>query len=121
MHGRGNYILSTNNNEIHLLRNSVIIALKIPLPARLFVIVINILSTFNTGVVTVFKVGKFNRWTILNSVGGLLGLALEIGFHNVINYIKRNLLYSAGAHKLAALSRRTWADCWGPASICLAV
>lgn len=34
-------------------------------------------------IVTVFKVVELNRCTTLNSVGGLLGLALEIESYNV--------------------------------------
>lgn len=52
--------------------------------ARLLVTHINtLLFFFFTSVVTIFKVVELNRWKILNSVGSLLGLALEIEFYNV--------------------------------------
>lgn len=73
---------------IQSLRSTANITLKFALTARLFEIHINILNTFYTSVVAVFKVVELNRWKILNSVGGLLGLVLEIEFYNV----KENLL-----------------------------
>lgn len=46
-------------------------------------------------IVTVFKVVELNRCTTLNSVGGLLGLALEIESYNVNrNSIEFNFTYS---------------------------
>lgn len=67
------------SKKIQWLRSTVNITFIIPWTARLHVrhsYILNFLK--NKPVITVFKVVELNRWKILNSVGGLLDVALKI-------------------------------------------